>query len=177
MQNEKLHNIRHSLSHILASAVTEMFPKAKHGVGPVIENGFYYDFLLPRALTPEDLAKLEKRMRELVRQKLDFKREEMSFEQAIKYFKEKDQPYKVELIEDIKKHGTTVYKELTGDEGGSTKEKPNTVSIYHTGKFSDLCRGGHVNNTSEIRPDSFKLEKTSGAYWRGDQKNPQMQRV
>ncbi len=178
--NEALHNLRHSLAHILASAVLEMFPKAKLGVGPVIENGFYYDFLLPRSLTPEDLGKLEKRMRELVRQKMDFKREDMSFDQAIGYFKEKDQPFKVELVEDIKKHGTTVFKDIVGAESGTTEnnqDKPNTVSIYHTGKFSDLCRGGHVNNTSEIKADAFKLEKTSGAYWRGDQANPQMQRV
>ncbi len=188
MQNEKLHNLRHSLAHILASAVLEMFPKAKLGVGPVIENGFYYDFLLPRALTPEDLAKLEKRMRELVRQKHEFKREEMSFAQAIKFFEEREQPFKVELIRDIQKHGTTVFKDITGEsaDGKKADEQANKetgkpdiseVSLYHTGKFTDLCRGGHVNNTSEIKADSFKLEKTSGAYWRGDQKNPQMQRV
>lgn len=177
MKNEKLHNLRHSLAHILASAVLEMFPKAKLGVGPVIENGFFYDFLLPRALTPEDLAKLEKRMRELVKQRLDFKREEMSFAQAEKYFKDKEQPFKIELIKDIQKHGTTVFKDITGDEAGSKSEKPSGVSLYHTGKFTDLCRGGHVNNTSEIKTDSFKLERTSGAYWRGDQANPQMQRI
>lgn len=171
-----LHNLRHSLAHILASAVSEAFPKAQLGVGPVIENGFYYDFLLPRALTPEDLQRLEKRMRELVRQKQEFIREEMSFDQAIKYFQEKNQPFKVELIKDIQTHGTTVFKDITGDNAGE-KEKPNGVTLYHTGKFTDLCRGGHVNNTSEIKPDSFKLEKTSGAYWRGDQKNPQMQRI
>ncbi len=176
MQNEKLHNLRHSLAHILASAVLEMFPKAKLGVGPVIEHGFYYDFLLPRALTPEDLNKLEKRMRELCRQKLDFKREEMSFEQAIKFFQERQQQFKVELIQDIQKHGTTVFKDITGDSAGE-KDKPAHVSLYHTGKFTDLCRGGHVSNTSEIKSDAFKLEKTSGAYWRGDQKNPQMQRI
>ncbi|MBU6447792.1 threonine--tRNA ligase, partial [Patescibacteria group bacterium] len=176
MQNEKLHNLRHSLAHILASAVLEMFPKAKLGVGPVIENGFYYDFLLPRALTPEDLGKLEKRMRELVKQRLDFKREEMTFAEAEKFFKERGQDFKVELIRDIQKHGTTVFKDITGDAVGD-KEKPSHVSLYHTGKFTDLCRGGHVNNTSEIKPDSFKLEKTSGAYWRGDQANPQMQRI
>jgi len=174
---EQLHNLRHSLAHILASAVLEMFPKAQLGVGPVIENGFYYDFLLPRALTPQDLQKLEKRMRELVRQKLDFKREEMPFAAAKKYFEEKNQPFKVELIGDIEKHGTTVFKDITGSADAKQQEKPQTVSIYHTGKFSDLCRGGHVENTSEIAPDSFKLERVSGAYWRGDQQNPQMQRV
>lgn len=176
MQNEKLHNLRHSLAHVLASAVLEMFPKAKLGIGPVIENGFYYDFLLPRALTPEDLGKLEKRMREMIKQKLDFKREEMTFAQAERFFKERGQNFKVELIRDIQEHGTTVFKDITGDTD-SEKEKPSHVSLYHTGKFTDLCRGGHVNNTSEIKTDSFKLEKTSGAYWRGDQANPQMQRI
>lgn len=192
---EKLHNIRHSLAHILASAVLEMFPKAQLGVGPVIENGFFYDFLLPRALTPVDLSKLEKRMRELIRQKLDFKREEMSFEKAAKFFSEKNQPFKVELLNDIKKHGTTIFKEIVGTAAGASENKKASeskeaaapakkengnaanITIYHTGKFSDLCRGCHVQNTSEIDPNSFKLHKISGAYWRGDQKNPQMQRI
>ncbi len=185
---EKLRNLRHSLAHLLASAVLEMFPKARLGVGPVIASGFYYDFLLPRALTPQDLAKLEKRMRELARSKIDFKREEMTFPEAKKYFAEKNQPFKVELISDIEKHGTTVFKDIVGDDSAGASEKsaapknektpkPDTVSVYHTGKFSDLCRGGHVANTSEIDPQSFKLDKISGAYWRGDQKNPQMQRI
>lgn len=178
-QNEKLNSIRHSLAHVLASAVSEMFPKAQLGIGPVVEHGFYYDFLLARSLTPEDLSKLEKRMRDLVRQKLDFTREDLSFEQGIKYFGDKNQPFKVELIKDIQKHGTTVFKDIVGSEHLSHEnaEHNTSISIYHTGKFTDLCRGGHVQNTSEIRPDSFKLEKTSGAYWRGDQANPQMQRI
>src|SRR4029077_16072029 len=105
--NEKLHNLRHSLAHVLASAVVEMFPKAQLGVGPVIENGFFYDFLLPRPLTPEDISKLEKRMRELVKSKLAFERNEMSINDAKKYFEDAKQPFKVELINDIAKHGTT----------------------------------------------------------------------
>jgi threonyl-tRNA synthetase len=176
--NEKLHNLRHSLAHILASAVLEMFPKAQLGVGPVIENGFFYDFLLPRPLTPEDIAKLEKRMRELVKQKLPFERMEMSTHEAKKYFTDHHQPFKLELIKDIEKHGTTVFDEI---EELKTKQeiakKQETISLYKTGKFTDLCRGGHVSNTSEIDPQSFKLDKISGAYWRGDQKNPQMQRI
>ena len=183
--NEKLQNLRHSLAHILASAVLEMFPKAQLGVGPTIETGFYYDFLLPRSLTPEDLKKLEKRMRELVKQKLGFERQEMSFSEARSYFEERNQPFKIELINDIEKHGTTVFKDIVGDDTtkhGSTEETkgdPNvtTVSLYHTGKFTDLCRGGHVENTSEIDAQAFTLNRTSGAYWRGDQANPQMQRV
>jgi threonyl-tRNA synthetase len=175
--SEKLHNIRHSLAHILASAVMEMFPKAQLGVGPVIENGFYYDFLLPRPLTPQDLQKLEKRMRELVKQRLEFRREELTIQKAIAQFRDMNQTFKVELIRDIEKHGTTVFKDITGDVGSDADSKPHPVSLYYTGKFVDLCRGGHVQNTSEIPTDSFKLERTSGAYWRGGQSNPQMQRV
>src|ERR1700682_2571928 len=103
---DKLHNIRHSLAHILASAVVEMFPKSQLGVGPVIENGFFYDFLLPRPLTPEDIKKLEKRMRELVKSNLPFERNEMSISDAKKYFQDANQAFKVQLIEDIEKFGT-----------------------------------------------------------------------
>ncbi len=177
-----LHNIRHSLAHVLAAAVVEMFPHAQLGVGPVIDNGFYYDFALPRPLTPEDLAKLEVRMRALIKEGHDFIREDMSFADAKAYFVEHSQPFKVELIGDIEKHGTTVFKDITGaqakdGEEKTTAEKPTTVSLYHTGKFTDLCRGGHVKNTSEIDRQSFKLDRVSGAYWRGDQANPQMQRI
>lgn len=180
--NEKLHNIRHSLAHLLASAVLEEFPDAKLGVGPVIETGFYYDFLLPRPLTLEDLPKLQKRMRELAKSKLAFERQEMSFADASKFFADKKQLFKVELIGDIEKFGTS--KAGAGAGAGqpntelAAEANPNgTVSLYQTGEFIDLCRGGHVENTSEIDPDSFVLDKISGAYWRGDQANPQMQRI
>ncbi len=179
-KQDHLYNLRHSLAHILASAVLEMFPKAKLGVGPVIENGFYYDFLLPRPLTPEDLSKLEKRMRALVNEKMDFTRTELDNEQAIKMFSDMHQDFKVELINNLKQHGTTSAKELAAkDETVTTDIDPNstTISIYRSGKFVDLCKGPHVKNSSEIRSDAFKLDKVSGAYWRGDQKNPQMQRI
>ena len=185
---EKLKSIRHSLAHLLASAVLEMFPKAQLGVGPVIENGFFYDFLLPRPLTPEDLKKLEKRMRELSRKKLDYKREDMKPAAAIKFFEERHQPFKVELIKDLQKFGTTSADAILNSDEQNQKvqadskkadkdSKVESVSLYHTGNFVDLCRGGHVQNTSEIDPESFKLERASGAYWRGDQANPQMQRI
>ncbi len=185
---EKLHNIRHSLAHVLAAAVQEMFPKARMGVGPVIENGFYYDFLLPRPLTPEDLKKLNQRMRELARKKLEFKREEVQPAAAITFFEQHNQPFKVELIKDLQKFGTTSadailnsdeqMQRVEGEEKLKGKgSRVESVSLYHTGNFIDLCRGGHVANTSEIDPDSFKLERVSGAYWRGDQTKPQMQRV
>lgn len=177
--NEKLHNVRHSLAHLLASSVLEMFPGAKLGVGPVIETGFYYDFLLPRPLTLEDLPKLQKRMRELAKSKLAFEREELSFTDASKFFSEKDQPFKVELISDIEKFGTSKAgaADAQSDESAAKANPNGTVSLYKTGEFIDLCRGGHVENTSEIDPDSFVLDKISGAYWRGDQANPQMQRI
>ncbi len=178
-----MHNIRHSLAHLLASAVLEMFPKAQLGVGPVIENGFYYDFLLPRPLTPEDLSKLEKRMRALAQSKLAFERNEMSTADAKEFFKAQNQPFKIQLIEDIEKFGTTKADEiLNSDKKQDARNKEglsgvDKVTLYKTGKFIDLCRGGHVENTSQIKTDAFKLDKVSGAYWRGDQKNPQMQRV
>ena len=176
--------MRHSAAHILASAVLEMFPEARLGIGPVIENGFYYDFLLPRPLTPQDLQKLEKRMRELVKQKLPFERRELSIADARTFFTEKNQPFKVELVNDIEKFGTTRADQILNSDHklsstiSEEKTKKNlSVSLYQTGKFVDLCRGGHVENTSEMNQKSFKLDRVSGAYWRGDQKNPQMQRI
>lgn len=153
-----LENQRHSLAHLLAASVLETFPDAKLGVGPVIENGFYYDFLLPRPLTPEDLPKLESRMKELAKQELSFERQEISADEAKKFFTERGQQFKLELISDL---------EQTGEQ----------LSLYKTGDFIDLCRGGHVDNTAEIDPNAFKLHKISGAYWRGDQANAQLQRI
>lgn len=223
-KQEKLHNLRHSLAHILAAAVLEMFPKAQLGVGPVIDNGFFYDFLLPRPLTPEDIKVLEKRMRAFVQSKLPFERIDQSTTEAKEFFTKSAQPFKVQLIQDIEKFGTTKVDEILNfeknnlsptlpskGEGGlqpavslsssasdpfdNTQGRPEQsrtgeeerarerlrpiikVSLYKTGKFIDLCRGGHVENTSQIKTDAFKLDKVSGAYWRGDQKNPQMQRV
>lgn len=177
MNNQKLFNIRHSLAHILAAAVEEMFPKANFGVGPVVENGFYYDFLLPRSLTPEDLKKLEKRMRALVQGKLFFERQEMSLVEAKKFFSERGQTFKVELIEDIEKFGTTDAGHTMNQESQKFAPAPDKVSLYRSGKFIDLCRGPHVPNSSEIKSDAFKLSKISGAYWRGDQTKPQLQRI
>jgi threonyl-tRNA synthetase len=180
--NDKLYNIRHSLAHIMASAVMEMFPKANLGVGPVIENGFYYDFLLPRPLKPEDLQKIEKRMRALIKEKLEFKKEEMSLADGKKFFQGLNQTFKVELISDLEKFGTTKAQEISAqDESLGTdldlSSKSDKLSIYRTGKFVDLCRGPHVKNTSEIPFDSFKLDRIAGAYWRGNEKNPQLQRI
>lgn len=151
-ESSKVENMRHSLAHILAYAVTEKYPKAKLGIGPVIENGFYYDFLFAKPINDETLLVLEKRMKELIGEKLAFKQENWSKQKANRYFK--DQPFKKELI-----------KELPG----------KTVGISTVGKFVDLCRGGHVSNTSEIK--AFKLSRLAGAYWRGDEKNKQLTRI
>jgi len=150
-------HVRHSLAHLLAAAVLEKFPGAKLGIGPTIENGFYYDFLLPQPATPEDLKDLEKAMRKLVNKKLPFTGEKVSAAEAKKLFA--DQPFKLELIDEFSKED----KQLT---------------VYRTGDvFMDLCRGGHVENTSEIPADAFALDKLAGAYWRGDEKNAQLTRI
>lgn len=161
----KIEIIRHSLAHILAIAVQKLYPEVKFGIGPVIENGFYYDFELPSSLSSEDLPKIEREMRRLIKKGLKFEKEELSFEQAIKLFKKLKQPYKVELIRDLK-------KEAKIDKSASKK-----VAVYKTGDFIDLCRGPHVSSTKEIEPDVFKLTKTAGAYWKGNEKNKMLARI
>lgn len=152
-----IENIRHSLAHLLAAAVLKKFPTAKLGIGPVIENGFYYDFLLPRALTLTDLKEFEKTIKTLIAKKLPFKSQTISVIQAQEIFK--DQPFKLELIKEF-----------------AAQEKKLTV--YFTGDvFFDLCEGGHVKNTKEINAAAFRLDKIAGAYWRGNEKNPQLQRI
>ncbi len=162
-----LYKIRHSAAHIMAQAVVEMFPEAKYTIGPPVENGFYYDFDLPRNLTPEDLEKIEKRMRQIVQGKHEFKKQVVSADEAREIFKE--QPYKVELIEGLEKGGFDEY-------GNPLKEKPE-ISIYQHDTFVDLCRGPHVQNTKEVKQDAFKLMSIAGAYWRGDEHNKMLQRI
>src|SRR3989344_3046371 len=151
---ENIEKVRHSLAHLLASAVLEFYPKTKLGIGPAIENGFYYDMELPKNFKPEDLAKIENRMRELVKENQQFSGKNVNKLAAKKLFK--DQPYKLELI-----------KDLPG----------KTVGTQQNGNFLDLCRGGHVENTKEIDPNSFKLTKLAGAYWRGNEKNKMLTRI
>jgi threonyl-tRNA synthetase len=154
---ESLDPIRHSLAHLLAAAVLKKFPDAKLGIGPTIENGFYYDFLLPEPLAPADLKELEKTMKKMIGQALPFTGREVTPAEAKKLFK--DQQFKLDLI-----------KEFSADD--------KQLTVYETGDvFLDLCRGGHVANTREIPADGFKLDKVAGAYWRGDEKNPQLQRI
>jgi len=156
-EQEKLKIKRHSLAHILATAVLEMFPEAKFGVGPAIEDGFYYDFDLPRTLIPEDLPLLEKKMKEIIKQNLPFEKEEIKREKAIELFEKAGQIYKVEIL--------------------SQEANEKEVTVYRTGNFVDLCRGPHIDSTGEIDFTSFKLTKIAGAYWRGDEKNKMLQRV
>ncbi|MBN1875970.1 MAG: threonine--tRNA ligase [Anaerolineae bacterium] len=162
----KLYRIRHSAAHIMAAAVLEMFPEAKIAIGPPIEYGFYYDFDLPRALTEDDLEKIEERMRALIQERVDFVYQEIDPEEGRKLFA--DQPYKLELIHDILERGT--------DEYGEKTESP-TLSIYKSGIFTDLCRGPHVENSREIHPKAVKLLNVAGAYWRGDADRPMLQRI
>ena len=149
-----IQRMRHSAAHIMAEAVQELFPDAKFAIGPAIEDGFYYDFDLPRPLTPEDLPNIEQHMARIVAGKYPFLRDRWPREKALEYFKAKGQAYKVELIEN-----------LTDAE----------VGIYQQDTFLDLCRGPHVENTSQVGP--FKLMKIAGAYWRGDEKRPMLQRI
>ena len=150
-----LEKLRHSTSHVMAEAVLSMFPEAKLGIGPPIEDGFYYDFELPRSLTPEDLGEIESCMRESVEAHKPFVRRELSREEAEALFA--DQPYKLELIRDM--------------------EEGEVISTYSHDGFTDLCRGPHLDNTGQINPTAFKLLSIAGAYWRGDEQRPMLQRI
>jgi len=169
---DKLEKIRHSAAHVMAAAVQKLYPDAKFGIGPVIEGGFYYDFDIKNNLTPEDLKKIEKEMEKIINAKVEFEREEMDIDEAITMFKKLKQDYKVELLQDLKEKGTTKFK---SDEEQELLKEGEKVSIYRLGDFVDLCRGPHVKNAGEIKV--FKLLNLAGAYWRGDEKNPMLQRI
>ena len=178
-KEDKLYKMRHSLAHLTAAAVKELWPTAKFGVGPVVKDGFYYDIDLGDVTISEaDFPKIEKRMKKLIAKDQKFERLEKNVDEAIAWAKENNQPYKVELLNDLKRAGTTVAKDLDFKElglestNGSRIEK---VSFYKNGDFVDLCRGPHVNSTKEI--GAFKLMRVAGAYWRGNENNPQMQRL
>jgi threonyl-tRNA synthetase len=151
----------------MAQAVLEKFPDGKIAIGPPIERGFYYDFDLPRPLTPEDLVQIEARMREIIAEQHDFIYEEIDEQRARELFD--DQPYKLELIDGILSAGT--------DEYGEPLEEAPMLSVYTSGSFTDLCRGPHVTNTRDINADAVKLLSTAGAYWRGDERRPMLQRI
>ncbi|MEK7460460.1 MAG: threonine--tRNA ligase [Patescibacteria group bacterium] len=156
--NDKLHNLRHSLAHLLAIAVLEKDPSAKLGIGPVIDNGFYYDFEFSNGYTPtpEDLKGFQKAMKKMINKAIPFEGREVAVEEAQKMFV--GQPYKTELLNEFSKEG----KKLT---------------LYTTGTFTDLCKGGHIETTKEIDSESFAITHTAGAYWRGDEKNPMLTRI
>jgi threonyl-tRNA synthetase len=162
-----LYKVRHSTAHVMAQAVLEKFPTAKIAIGPAIEEGFYYDFDLPRPLTPEDLENLEKRMREIIKSDERFERREVSADEARKIFH--DQSYKIELIEGLESGNL--------DEDGNPTDEKTVISTYTQGIFTDLCRGPHVDSTAQIDPQALKLLNVAGAYWRGDEKRPMLQRI
>jgi threonyl-tRNA synthetase len=149
-----LATLRHSTSHVMAQAVKRLFPEVKVAIGPAIEDGFYYDFAKAEPFTPEDLAKIEDEMRSIAKADLRFERREMPRAEAVAFFRERGEPFKVEILEGL---------------------DASTVSLYTQGDFIDLCRGPHVASTGQVR--FFKLLTSSGAYWRGDEKNPMLQRI
>lgn len=175
----KLHSMRHSLAHIMASAIRNLWPHTKFGVGPVVEDGFYYDVDLgDYKLSESDFSKIEAKMREIISQNQQFEHFEMPIDQAIDWANTNSQPYKLELLNDLKRSGTTVAKDLDINELGieaSGDSAIESVSFYKNGEFVDLCRGPHVESTGAV--GAFKLMRVAGAYWRSKDTNPQMQRI
>lgn len=166
-EDSMLYRIRHSTAHVMAEAVLEEFPEGKVAIGPPIEDGFYYDFELPRPLTPEDLKNIEKRMKQIIKGNHKFVRSVISAEEGRELFH--DQPFKLELIDGLEQGGF--------DEYGNPLDEKVELSTYSQDKFTDLCRGPHVESTNQINPKAIKLMKVAGAYWRGDEKRPMLQRI
>lgn len=176
---ETLNAMRHSLAHIMAGAIQKKWPDAKFGVGPVVENGFYYDIDLgSKKISDTDFVEIEEGMRQIISAGLPFEKSEMQIDEAIAWAKQHKQTYKEELLNDLKRAGTTVAKDLDASELGLEAEgdsKVSKVSFYKSGDFVDLCRGPHVSSTRDV--GAFKLLRIAGAYWRGKETNPQMQRL
>lgn len=179
MNEDKLYIMRHSMAHIMAAAVQRLWPEAKFGVGPVIDNGFYYDIDLGEVKISEDnFPKIEKSMREIINFGNAFEKSEVPIDEAIKWAQDNNQPYKEELLNDLKRSGTTSANDIDKDELGVAadgKAAVSSVTFYRNGRFNDLCRGPHLENTREA--GAFKLMSIAGAYWRGKETNPQMQRI
>ncbi len=180
MNNEKLNTMRHSLAHIMATAVQQIWPHAKFGVGPYIKNGFYYDIDLgDDKISESDFKRIEKEMRRIINQKQTFEKSVLPINEAIDWAKKTKQPYKEELLNDLKREGTTRASEIDsaqlGVEVSDDASSVENVTFYTNGNFVDLCRGPHVDDTGQV--GVFKIEKVAGAYWRGDEKRPQMQRL
>ena len=178
-QEHELHPMRHSLAHIMATAITRLWPDVRLGVGPVVENGFYYDVDLGSVqLSEEDFSKIEAEMHKIIKENQPFERSMKPVDEAIAWAQAAKQPYKEELLNDLKRAGTTIAKDLDAEELGiaaSGDSKVTEVSFYTNGDFTDLCRGPHVESTGKV--GAFKLMRVSGAYWRGKETNAQMQRV
>ncbi|MCA9338977.1 threonine--tRNA ligase [Candidatus Saccharibacteria bacterium] len=178
-KNDNLFKMRHSLAHITAAAVQHLWPEAKFGVGPVVENGFYYDIDIPGVtISTDDFKRIEKEMKKIINEGQVFERSNKSINEAIAWAKENQQPYKEELLNDLKRSGTTAAKDIDSEELGvetGEESRVESVSFYQNGDFVDLCRGPHVESTEEL--GAFKLMRVAGAYWRGKEDNPQMQRI
>lgn len=179
MEDNSLRAMRHSLAHIMASAIMELWPHAKFGVGPVIDDGFYYDIDLgDLKLSESDFSKIEAKMKDIIKQDQTFEHFELPIDQALEWSITNKQPYKQELLNDLKRSGTTMAKDLDITELGiesSAESVIDKVSFYKNGDFVDLCRGPHLESTGKAGP--FRLMKIAGAYWRGKESNPQMQRI
>ncbi len=174
MKNDDLYAMRHSLAHILASALQRIYPEIQFGIGPVIDNGFYYDIDLgQKTISDLDFPKIESAMADIIAEDQEFINYSLPLEDAIEWAKNNNQKYKLELLNDLKKYGTTVYNDINPLKAG--KSHIQEVSYYKNGDFIDLCRGPHLSSTGKV--GAFKLTKISGAYWRGDSKNKQMQRI
>lgn len=178
-QQDNVYAMRHSLAHIMAAAITRLWPDVKLGVGPVVENGFYYDVDLGDVtLSEADFEKIEAEMRKIVAEKQVFERFEKPVDEAINWAQDAKQPYKEELLNDLKREGTTSASDIDADMLGAATDgesQVENVSFYQNGDFTDLCRGPHVESTDKV--GAFKLMRVAGAYWRGKDTNPQMQRV
>ncbi len=188
MDEEAVNNLaamRHSLAHIMATTVMALWPDAKLGVGPVVDDGFYYDIDIPEVtISEDDFKKIEEAMRKVINQKQPFEKSMKPIDEALQWARNNKQPYKEELLNDLKREGTTLASELdsammglpAGISGAQpTKASVGDVSFYTNGTFTDLCRGPHVEDTGKV--GAFKLMRIAGAYWRGNEKNPQMQRL
>ena len=180
MNDDQLHLMRHSLAHITAAAVQRLWPQAKFGVGPVVDDGFYYDIDLgDTKISEANFNKIEKEMRGIINYGDVFEQSEVPIDQAIAWAKDNNQPYKEELLNDLKRSGTTVAKDIDINELGLAsdgKSAIDSVTFFKTGKFMDLCRGPHLGSTKDVT-GVFKLMRVAGAYWRGNEKNAQMQRL
>ena len=168
------YRLRHSLAHVMAQSVLELFPDAKIAIGPPIEDGFYYDFDLPRALTPDDLEQIENGMRRIIKGNFPFEYRAVSADEARQLFH--DQPYKLELIDGLAS-GQDEYGEEVGTAAAEQVGNRTIISTYRQDSFEDLCRGPHVERTSQIAANAFKLMSVAGAYWRGDSNRPMLQRI